>query len=58
MTPKNILEDKLRVVNIGLEIFAEELRSEEITVVQMDWRPPTGGNTRLSALLAELDDDE
>ena len=58
MTPKNILEDKLRVVNIGLEVFAEELRSEEIPVVQMDWRPPTGGNTRLSALLAELDDDD
>jgi len=58
MTLKNIFEDKLRVVNIGLEVFAEELRSEEIPVVQMDWRPPTGGNTRLSALLAELDDDD
>lgn len=58
MNSKNILEDDLRVVNIGLEIFADELRSEEIPVVQMDWRPPTAGNARLSALLADLDDDD
>jgi hypothetical protein len=58
MTSKNIFEDELRIINIGLEIFADELRSEAVEVVQMDWRPPTGGNSRLTALLAGLDDDD
>ncbi len=58
MTSKNILEDQLRVINIGLEVFADELRSENIPVVQMDWRPPTGGNSYLTELLADLDDDD
>jgi len=58
MTSKNIFEDELRIINIGLEIFADELRSEGLQVVQMDWRPPTGGNSRLTALLASLDDDD
>ncbi len=58
MTSKNIFEDELRIINIGLEIFADELRSDEVEVVQMDWRPPTGGNSRLTALLVSLDEDD
>ena len=58
MTSKNILQDQLRVINIGLEVFADELRSDKIQVVQMDWRPPTGGNSHLTELLAGLDDND
>ena len=58
MEQKNILEETLSVVNIGLEGFAEDLREEGIEVVQVDWRPPTGGNSRLTALLANLDDED
>ncbi|MEW6670330.1 MAG: hypothetical protein AB1427_01425 [Thermodesulfobacteriota bacterium] len=56
MNQKNILNTPLHVVNIGLEEFAQNLRAEGIDVVQLDWRPPVGGNDRLSALLASLDD--
>lgn len=52
-----ILVDELRVINIGLEDFAADLAAEGVAVVQLDWRPPAGGNPRLAALLAELDDD-
>lgn len=58
MKQKNILEETLCVINIGLEGFAEDLRKEGVEVVQVDWRPPTGGNPRLTALLANLDDDD
>ncbi len=58
MKQKNILKEDLCVINIGLEGFAEDLRREGIEVVQVDWRPPTGGDSRLTALLACLDDDD
>lgn len=46
----------LRVVNIGLELFAEELRAEGVEVVHVDWRPPAGGNPRLAGLLERLEE--
>jgi len=48
----------LRVVNIGLEVFAQDFRSAGVEVVAVDWRPPAGGNPRIAALLADLDDDD
>ena len=58
MSLANLFEDTLRIINIGLESFAEDLRSDEIEVIQVDWHPPTGGNTRLASLLSKLDDGE
>ncbi len=53
-----VLPEALRVINVGLESFADDLRADGVPVVQLDWRPPAGGNARLAALLAELDDEE
>jgi FdrA protein len=55
---KDILKETLSVINIGLDGFAEDLREQGVEVVQVDWRPPTGGNSRLAALLADLDDED
>ena len=43
-----------RVINIGLEIFAANLASEDIKVEHVRWSPPAGGNSRLAALLGKL----
>ncbi len=48
----------LQVINIGLESFAQDLRAQGVTVVHLDWRPPAGGDARLAAILASLDDDD
>jgi len=48
----------LQVANIGLESFAQDLKAQGVVVVQLDWQPPAGGDARLAALLASLDDDE
>jgi FdrA protein len=53
-----VLPDSLRVVNVGLDSFADDLRADGVPVVQLDWRPPADGNARLAALLAELDDED
>lgn len=47
-----------RVINVGLEAFAEALEAAGIPVVHVDWRPPAGGDLRLAALLAALDDED
>jgi FdrA protein len=52
----DLLGGPLRVVNLGLEIFAEELQAEGASVVHVDWRPPAGGGAVLAAL-ARLEDD-
>lgn len=48
------LDKPIRVINIGLESFAEDLRNADIEVIQMDWRPPAGGDPKLIALLDRL----
>lgn len=47
--------ESLRVVNLGLEVFAAELAAEGAAVIHVDWRPPAGGPA-IAALLARLDD--
>ncbi len=58
MQRKRVLGETLRVINIGLEDFARNLREDGVEVVQVDWRPPTGGDPRLAAILAGLDDED
>lgn len=50
--------ESLQVINIGLDSFADDLRAQGVAVVALDWRPPAGGNPRVAALLAALDEDE
>ena len=50
-----VLGEALRVVNVGLEVFALELEAAGAAVVHVDWRPPAGG-AAVAALLARLDD--
>jgi FdrA protein len=43
-----------RVINIGLELFAENLASQGAQVLHVRWSPPAGGNSQLANLLAKL----
>jgi hypothetical protein len=51
----NLFKQELTVINMGLESFAENLRKEKVKVLQMNWRPPAGGDKRLISLLAKVD---
>ena len=53
MTLDDVLGGPLRVVNVGLELFALDLESVGVTVVHVDWRPPAG-RADVAALLARL----
>ncbi len=58
MSCETLFAQPLRVINIGLEEFASDLRAADAEVVHVDWRPPAGGDTRLTALLADLTDED
>ncbi len=51
---KKLLEQPLKVINIGLESFATDLERRDVEVVQVDWAPPAGGDPALADLLPKL----
>jgi len=57
VTVPGVFGGPVRVVNLGLELFAETLEADGVEVIHVDWRPPAGGDLRLAALLAALDDE-
>jgi FdrA protein len=50
----SVLHRPVAAINVGLEVFAESLQAQGAEVVQVDWRPPAGGNERLMAILQRL----
>ncbi len=51
---EKLLRAPLKVINVGLEVFAQELERQSVAVVRVDWRPPAGGDPKLADLLSKL----
>ncbi len=49
-----LLAGPVRVVNVGLGLFADALRAQGVDVVAVDWQPPAGGKQHLIDLLDRL----
>jgi hypothetical protein len=49
-----LLQDGVRVVNVGLADFALDLQARGTPVVHVAWNPPVGGDPARAAQLAEL----
>jgi FdrA protein len=49
-----MLHQPLAAINVGLESFTESLIAQDAPVVQVDWRPPAGGDERLMAILERM----
>ncbi len=50
----SLLNSPLRVVNVGLGGFAEDLRRREVPVVEVDWSPPRVTDPKLASLLSRI----
>lgn len=50
----DLLKGPLKVVNIGLDGFADELKAQGVEVVIVDWSPPAGGDPKLAVLLSKM----
>jgi FdrA protein len=50
----SVLHQPLAAINVGLESFTESLVAQDAPVIQVDWRPPAGGNEKLMAILERM----
>jgi len=51
---QKLFSEELRVINLGLATFAETLRDIGSPVIDIDWRPPAGGDSGLADLVDGL----
>jgi FdrA protein len=47
----NTLNAPLAAINVGLESFYENLKAQDVPALQVEWKPPAGGNEKLMAIL-------
>lgn len=45
---------EIKVINIGVELFAQALQQQGVKVIQVDWRPPAGGDAELRGMLDKI----
>lgn len=50
----DLLNSPIKVINVGLQDFADELSQQGVEVTHVDWSPPAGGNPELADLLSKL----
>ena len=48
------LNGPISVVNVGIETLVEHLPLQGVEVVQVDWKPPAGGNLELLKKIRKL----
>ena len=49
-----LFDQKLHVVNFGIESFYDDLASQKVDAVHVDWKPVAGGDKAASANLRKL----
>jgi FdrA protein len=49
-----LLQERPAAINVGLMSFFESLASQGSPAIQVDWRPPAGGDERLMGILAKM----
>ena len=54
MGVNDLLRSPLKVVNVGLKDFADDLARGGVPVLHVDWSPPGGGDPRLGGILSKL----
>ena len=52
---KALFTSPLEVANVGVELFYQAVRAQGTAAVQVDWRPPAGGDLRIAELLGRLE---
>lgn len=58
MAVSELFVKKLAVINVGVPLFYNDLLKQGVEVVNLEWKPPAGGNIQLIAALDQLDKAE
>lgn len=48
------INEQIRIVNLGIEGFSDELKEQRVPVTQVNWRPPADGDPQLIDILCRL----
>ena len=48
------IKREMQAINVGLESFSENLKDQEAPHVQVELKPPAGGNERLMNILEKM----
>lgn len=54
MAVSDLFKKELKIINVGLLSFKESLESEGFKVIQVDWKPPAGGDEEALEALRKL----
>ena len=49
-----LFQQELKIINMGLESFNEDLKKQNIKTIRVDWKPPARGNEKMISLLDKL----
>jgi len=49
-----LFQEELKIINMGLESFNENLKKQNVKTVQVDWKPPARGNKKMLSFLDKL----
>ena len=49
-----LFKETLKIINIGLGKFYENIEAQSVEAVQVDWEPPAGGDTEMIEILDQL----
>jgi hypothetical protein len=53
----NLRNQKLHIVNLGLELFSRELKKQNTDVIQVDWKPPVAVDPAFLRKISEHNDE-
>jgi hypothetical protein len=51
---RDIFNNEMRALNVGLDIFRDALAAQGIEVVQVDWEVPAGGDEKIIDILKKM----
>jgi hypothetical protein len=54
MAVNDLFNQDLKVVNLGLKSFHNDLKSQGITAVHVNWKPKAGGKKNMLNLLSKI----
>jgi len=54
MSVNDLFKQELKVINLGLKSFHNDLKSQGVTAVQVNWKPKAGGKKNMLNLLRKI----
>ncbi|VFS47651.1 membrane protein FdrA [Budvicia aquatica] len=55
---QQLFASDLNVINVGIEMFKDDLQAQNVSVTHLSWTPPGGGNLAVIAALDRLEAPE